>query len=412
MDLFEYKNGELYCEGVKTADIAERCGTPAYIYSKGTVLHHYKEIEKAFQKLDPLICYSVKANASLAIIRVLGEVGSGFDIVSGGELYRLLSADQDPGKVVFAGVGKSDEEIEYALKNNIFLFNVESEPEMKAVSAAAERLRKTARVSLRVNPDVNPDTHTYTTTGSASNKFGIEMDKALEFAQRVVQDENLKFMGFHVHIGSQLTEVDAYREGVRKVLALVEDCASNGVGIDYINLGGGFGIFYVGKEAKSARAFADAVVPMLKKSGLKVIMEPGRFIVGNAGILLTRVRFIKRTKLKTFVICDAAMNDLMRPALYDAYHRIWPVKPDESKHFTADIVGPICESGDFLAKGREIPEVEEGDLLAVFSGGAYAMAMSSNFNSRPRACEVLVDGESFSVTRRRETYKDLIATEQ
>ncbi len=411
MDLFEYKNGELYCEGVKATDIAEHCGTPAYVYSKGTVLHHYREIEKAFRKLDPLICYSVKANSSLAIIRVLGEVGAGFDIVSGGELYRLLSAGQNPGKVVFAGVGKSDKEIEYALKNNIFLFNVESEPEMKAISSAAERLRKTARVSLRVNPDVSPDTHTYTTTGSAVNKFGIEMDKALEFARRVVEDENLKFMGFHVHIGSQLTEVDAYREGVRKILALVEDCASNGIGIDYINLGGGFGIFYVGKEAKSAREFADAVVPMLEKSGLKVIMEPGRFIVGNAGILLTRVRFIKRSKLKTFVICDAAMNDLIRPALYGAYHRIWPVKPDESKSFTVDIVGPICESGDFLAKDREIPEVEEGDLLAVFSGGAYGMVMSSNFNSRPRACEVLVDGESFKVTKRRETYKDLISTE-
>lgn len=412
MDLFEYKDGGLYCEGVRTADIADHCGTPAYVYSKGTILHHYRQIEDAFSSISPLICYSVKANSNVAVIRALGEVGAGFDIVSGGELYRVLRAGESADRIVFAGVGKTKAEMEYALKENIFVFNVESEPELKALATIASELGKTARVSLRVNPDIDPQTHTYTATGTAANKFGIEIDKAPEYARAVVKSKHLEFMGFHVHIGSQITEVEPYAEAVKRVLGLTQRCRSEHLNVKYLNLGGGFGIFYVGDEAKSAHEFAAPAVPMLEKSGLKIIMEPGRFIVGNAGILLTRVLYVKHSRMKTFVICDAAMNDLIRPALYGAHHRIWPVAPrDEGKKIKVDIVGPICESGDFFAKDREIPVVEEGDLLAIFSGGAYAMVMSSNFNSRLRVCEVAVDGESFEVTRRRETYEDLVAME-
>ena len=412
MDRFEYKDGELHCEGVRAADIAEHCGTPAYVYSKATMLHHYGQIEDAFSPVSPLICYSVKANSCLAVIQILGEAGAGFDIVSGGELYKVLRAGQSADKIVFAGVGKTRAEMEYALKKDVFIFNVESEPELKQLADVAAAAEKVARVSLRINPDVDPRTHAYTTTGSEANKFGIAIDKAPEYARAVEKCEHLEFMGFHVHIGSQLTEVEPYAEGVEKILHLIERCTSEGIKVKCVNLGGGFGIFYVGDEAKSAHDFAAPVVPLLEKSGLKVIMEPGRFIVGNAGILLTRVVYVKHSKTKTFVICDAAMNDLIRPALYGGHHRIWPVAPkDEEKKIKVDVVGPICESGDFFARDREIPAVEQGDLLAIFSGGAYAMVMSSNFNSRPRVCEVIVDGESFEVVRRRETYEDLVATE-
>ncbi len=412
MDLFEYKDGELYCEGVRAAEIADKVGTPAYVYSKGTAVHHYKQIQEAFAEVDPMICYSVKANSNRALIRALGEAGAAFDIVSGGELYRILAAGQSAERVVFAGVGKSREEMEYALKEGIFSFNAESEPELDALSEVAGSLGKIARVSLRVNPDVDALTHAHTTTGKAENKFGIAMERAPKVAKRVAADDNLQFLGFHMHIGSQLTEVEPYREAVEKALALVGRCTADGLEIEYLNVGGGFGIFYTGGEAVRAQDFADAVLPVLKKSGLKIIMEPGRFIVGNAGVLLSRVIFVKKTDAKTFVICDAAMNDLIRPVLYGAYHRIRPVKPRTSEEITVDVVGPVCESGDFLAKDREMPPVAQGDLIAIFSAGAYSFVMSSNFNSRGRACEVVADGDSFRVVRERETYEDLIRLEK
>ena len=471
MDHFAYRNGELYCEDVPVARIASEVGTPLYVYSRATVLHHYEALSQAFAAVDPLICYSVKANPNLAILTLLAQAGAGFDVVSGGELFRVLKAGGRPDEIVFAGVGKTDAEMEQALQAGILMFDVESEPELDALADCARRLETCARVALRVNPDVDPHTHTYIATGKRGTKFGIDLETAFRLASEWPAGDRVRLAGVHMHIGSQITEVAPYVEALTKVAKFVEHVAAAGHEIEYLNLGGGFGIFYREHEAPPAAAFAERLVPMLRRLGRKVVMEPGRFIVGNAGILLTRVTFVKTAGPTRFVIVDAGMNDLIRPTLYQAYHKIWPVRassgpPDiaenspqrtqrtqrtqtragiqnpefeesrmaavrildssnssnssnsfpsassASSAVNCDVVGPICESGDFFAKDRPLPPVARGDLLSIFSAGAYGMSMASNYNARCRAAEVLVEGATWRLIRRRESYSDLIAPER
>ena len=420
MDHFSYREGELYCEEVPAAAVAAEVGTPLILYSSATLLHHYRVLVDAFAAVEPIICYSVKANSNLAILRLLAEAGAGFDVVSGGELYRVMLAGGRPGRVVFAGVGKTDAEMEQALRAGILLFDVESEPELEALAAVARRLETAAPVALRLNPDIDPHTHTYITTGKRGTKFGIDLDTAGRLLDRWPDPGRLRLVGFHVHIGSQVTEVTPYVEALEQMGTFAGEALKRGYPLEYLNLGGGFGIFYRDHEAPSAETFAAELVPRLSRLPYRPILEPGRFIVGNAGVMLTRVSFVKEAGPRRFVIVDAGMNDLIRPALYGGYHKIWPVRaeggpPDEGVHppgtAPVDVVGPICESGDFFAKDRPLPPVARGDLLAVFSAGAYVMSMASNFNSRPRAAEVLVEGNRWRLVRRRETYEDLVKPE-
>lgn len=433
MDHFAYRNGELHCEAVPVARIAAEVGTPVFIYSRATILHHYRALIEAFAEVDPLICYSVKANGNLAILQLLAAAGAGFDVVSGGELHRALAAGGRPERIVFAGVGKTDTEMEQAIAAGILLFDVESEAELAALASVASRLGSTARVALRVNPDVDPRTHTYITTGKRGTKFGIDLETAGRLVRNWPVGRQAHLAGLHMHIGSQITAVQPYVDALFRVAAVAEAARAAGHHLEYLNLGGGFGIFYRDHEALPAQAFARELVPLIRRIGLKTLMEPGRFIVGNAGILLTRVTFVKEAGPRRFVIVDAAMNDLLRPTLYQAYHKVWPVRaggppPDEgtdgvrrldvggadtlAEPEMVDVVGPICESGDFLAQDRLLPPVSRGDLLAIFSAGAYGMSMASNYNARPRAAEVLVEGDAFRLVRRRETYADLLAPEQ
>ena len=415
MDHFNWRKKELFCEDVGLADVAESAGTPTYVYSTRTITDHYHRLREAFAWADPMVCYSVKACANLAVLKLFVELGAGFDVVSGGEIHRVLKAGGYPGRIVFAGVGKTDDEIKLALDLGIHLFTVESEPELEAIEAIAVQSGRRARVALRVNPDVDPETHTYITTGRRENKFGLDLDRAAAVLKRRADFPSVDFVGVHAHIGSQITSVDPYVAALARIADFIGTHESAGLEIESIDIGGGFGIFYQIGEALTAKEFSSAIRPVVEPLKKKVVMEPGRFIVGNAGVLLTRVIFVKESGDKRFVIVDAAMNDLIRPALYGAEHRIWPVKPpflpEEVSRMpglkTADIVGPVCESGDFLALGRPFPDVRRGDLLAVFSAGAYGMTMSSNYNSRPRAPEVLVEGDAFRVVRRRETLEDL-----
>lgn len=421
MDYFHYQDNELYCEEVPVAKLAEEFGTPLWVYSKRTLLHHVRQIQTAFQELDPVICYSVKANSSLGILKVMQEAGTSFDVVSGGELFRVLKAGADTTKVVFAGVGKTDAEIRQALECKVLMFNVESEAELDAIAAVAGSMNVVAPVALRLNPDVDAKTHAKTTTGKKGNKFGMDIERAAQLASKVLADKRLALKGIHMHLGSPILTTEPYAEAVQKAAQVIRDYRAQGHDINWINLGGGFGINYRQQEAKPASAFAEVIVPTVKSLDCRLALEPGRFIVGNAGILLSRVIYTKREGGKLFVIQDAAMNDLVRPAMYDAFHRIWPVQPKVAPPTdyeaeiagceATDVVGPICESGDYLAKGRWLPPVGRGDLLSTFSAGAYGTAMSSNYNSRPRGVEVLVDGTSYKVIRTRETYDDLIKHE-
>lgn len=421
MDYFHYQNRELYCEEVPARLLAEQYGTPLWAYSKRTLLHHLRQIQVAFADLDPVICYSVKSNSNLGILKVMQDAGSSFDVVSGGEFYRVQAAGADTTKIVFAGVGKTDDEIRYALENNVLMFNVESEAELDAVAAVAGALGKVAPVALRLNPDVDAKTHAKTTTGKKGNKFGMDIERAEQLADKVLKDRRLSLRGIHMHLGSPILTTEPYAAAVAKAVEVVEKFRRNGHDTRWINLGGGFGIHYRGQEALPASAYAAVIVPAVKAAGCRLALEPGRFIVGNAGVLLSRVIYTKREGGKLFVIQDAAMNDLVRPAMYDAFHRIWPVCPavDAPADYEAeipgcepaDVVGPICESGDFLAKGRWLPPLSRGDLVCTFSAGAYGMAMSSNYNSRPRGAEVLVDGATHKLVRRRETFADLVAHE-
>jgi diaminopimelate decarboxylase len=423
MDFFNYqsKPSQLFCEEVPVAELAAQYGTPLWIYSKRTLLHHLKQIQTAFAELEPVICYSVKANSNLGILRVMQAAGSSFDVVSGGEIYRVKQAGGDTTKVIFAGVGKTDDEIRFALENNLLMFDVESEAELDAIAHVAGSMGRVGPVALRLNPDIDAKTHAKTTTGKKGNKFGMDIERAEQLAEKVLRDKRLNLCGIHMHLGSPILTTEPYAEAVVKGVEVVEKFRRAGHAIDWINLGGGFGIHYRKQEALPAAEYAKVIVPGIKAAKCRLALEPGRFIVGNSGILVSRVIFTKREGGKLFVIQDAAMNDLIRPALYDSFHRIWPVSPSIAPPADyeveipgcepADVVGPICESGDFLAKGRYLPPLKRDDLLCTFSAGAYGMAMSSNYNSRPRAAEVLVDGSTHKLIRRRETYEDLVAAE-
>ena len=413
MNHFQYRNGEMFAEEVPLKHIAREVGTPAYIYSLATLKRHYKVFDQAFVKVPHIVCFSVKANSNLALLRTFAKEGSGFDIVSGGELFRALKAGGDPKKIVFSGVGKKRQEIEYALNTGILMFNVESEQELIVLDEIAAAVGKKAPISLRVNPDVDPQTHPYISTGMKKAKFGVDIKKSLETYKKAVSLTNIDVVGVDCHIGSQLTSVTPFVDALAKVReyldrVLAGEMKKEGGEIRYLDLGGGLGINYHDETPPLPEEYANAIVQGLEGLNVTLILEPGRVIVGNAGILLTEVQYIKETETKTFVIVDGGMNDLIRPALYGSYQAIQPVMKNNAETIVADVVGPICESGDFFAKDREITRPKRGDLLAVMSAGAYGFTMASNYNSHPKPPEVLVDGDKYYVVRRRESMDDLI----
>jgi diaminopimelate decarboxylase len=434
MHFFHYRDGTLHCEDVDLARVAEKFGTPVYVYSAGTILDHYARLNTALAPLDHLICYAVKANSNRAILKLLAAAGAGFDIVSGGELFRVLGAGGDPAKCTFAGVGKSQDEIEYALEQRVYSFNVESEAELESVDRIASAKNLRAGIALRVNPDIDPHTHEYISTGSHENKFGIAVDHVLAVYERAAKMRNIDIVGVQMHIGSQITDANPFASAIKKVAPIVRELKSK-YEIKFFSIGGGMGIIYrraldsgSGKwwhdhggesSAFSIGDYADAIMPPLRELGIRILVEPGRFLIGNAGVLLTRVSYIKKSGAKKFAIVDAGMNDLIRPALYQSYHEIVPVKESSAsknksrtnKKERVDIVGPVCESGDFFARGREMPELHEGDLLAIMSAGAYGFVMASNYNSRPLPAEALVRGDRFELIRRRQTSEDLVRGE-
>ena len=413
MNYFEYRHGELYCEEVPVSRIVKEVGTPCYIYSHATLLRHFRAYDSAFSSIPHVIAFAMKANSNLAVLRLMAREGSGADIVSGGELFRALRAGVPASKIVFAGVGKASDEIREALKADILMFNVESSAEIRAINDVAASVGKQARIALRINPDVDPKTHPYISTGMKKSKFGIAADRALDEYKMASSLGHIDVVGVHAHIGSQLTDVTPFVDSLKKIVALIETLKGQGIDIQYLNIGGGLGITYGDEKPPLPQDLADAISPLVKDLGVTLVMEPGRVIAGNAGIMVTKALYEKVGETKRFVIVDAAMNDLLRPSLYSAYHEIRPVNEEaghRAKH-QMDIVGPVCESGDFLAKDRLLATVEPGELLAVMSAGAYGFVMASNYNSRPRAPEVLVDGRDMHVIRARETYDDLIKGE-
>src|SRR6516164_6168832 len=416
MHHFEYRNGEMFAEDVLLKRIAKEVGTPAYVYSLATLKRHFRVFDQAFAKVPHIVCFSVKANSNIALLRTFAKQGSGFDIVSGGELFRALKVGADPKKVVFSGVGKKKEEIEYALNAGILMFNVESEHELMALNEIAASIGKRAPISLRVNPDVDPQTHPYISTGMKKAKFGVDIKKSLETYKRAVLLKNVEVVGVDCHIGSQLTSIAPFVDALAKVReyldrVLAGEMKREGAQIRYLDLGGGLGINYHDETPPLPEEYAKAIIQGLEGLDITLILEPGRVIVGNAGILLTEVQYIKETETKKFVIVDGGMNDLIRPALYGSYQAIQPVVENNAQKIIADVVGPICESGDFFAKDREIPQPERGDLLAVMSAGAYGFTMASNYNSHPKPPEILVDGDKYYVIRARENFDDLIRGE-
>jgi diaminopimelate decarboxylase len=413
MHHFEYRNGEMFAEAVPLKKIAKEVGTPAYVYSLATLKRHFRVFDQAFAAVPHIVCFSVKANSNIALLKAFAKEGSGFDIVSGGELFRALKAGGDPQKIVFSGVGKKREEIEYALDSGILMFNVESEQELVALNEIAAGAGKKAPISLRVNPDVDPQTHPYISTGMKKSKFGIDIKKSLETYRKAVALPNVDVVGVDCHIGSQLTSVTPFVDALAKVReylerVLVGEMRKEGTQIRYLDLGGGLGINYHDETPPSPDEYAKAIIEGLEGLDVTLILEPGRVIVGNAGILVTEVQYLKETDTKKFVIVDGGMNDLIRPALYGSYQAIQPVAENNAENIVADVVGPICESGDFFAKDREIARPKRGDLLAVMSAGAYGFTMASNYNSHPKPPEILVDGDKYYVIRKRETFDDLI----
>jgi diaminopimelate decarboxylase len=411
MDHFTYRAGTLHCDGVPLPAIADAVGTPAYVYSKPAILENYAAYDRAFQSVTHIVCYAIKANSNLGVLATLARAGAGADIVSGGELYRALRAGIPPQKIIFAGVGKTREEMAEALKAEILMFNVESASELQALSDVAQAMGTRAPIALRVNPDVDPQTHPYVSTGLRSAKFGIPIAEALAAYEEAARLPGLTVIGAQMHIGSQLLKTSPWADSIERLVALVEALRAKGIEIRILDVGGGLGIRYKDEMVPSHDEYARVLLPSLRELDVTVLLEPGRSIVGNAGVLLTRVLYRKENVPKKFVIVDAAMNDLIRPALYGAHHDIRPVREAGGAVETVDIVGPICESGDFLAKDRELPRTDENDLLAVMSAGAYGFSQASNYNSRPRAVEVLVDGSAYTVVRRRESYEDLVAGE-
>jgi diaminopimelate decarboxylase len=411
MDFFQFDNGVLHAEQVPLTTIAERFGTPTYVYSRATLEKHWQAFDEAFTGLPHLVCYAVKANSNLAVLNVLARQGSGFDIVSAGELARVIAAGGEAARTVFSGVGKTGAEIEYALQQHIRCFNVESIPELSRINAVAERLNLTAPISIRVNPDVDAQTHPYISTGLKENKFGIAIEDARQVYQSARQMAHLNVVGVDCHIGSQLTSVSPFVDALKRVLTLIDQLAEDGIAIKHLDIGGGLGIHYRDETPPTPAQYAAALKPLLADRNLEVLLEPGRAIAGNAGVLLTRVEFIKPTEAKQFAIVDAAMNDLLRPALYQSWQQIEAVvAQSDAAPAVYDIVGPICETGDFLGKDRELA-IAQGDLLAIRSAGAYGFTMSSNYNSRPRAAEIMVDGSEMHLVRERESIEDLFAGE-
>ncbi len=412
---FNYQDGALFCEGLPVKHLAEQFGTPLYIYSKGAFASNFRSLKEAFksQGLSPLICYSVKANSNLSVLNALKALGAGFDVVSGGEIFRAQKIGADPKKVVYAGVGKRREDIEMAIKWGILMFNVESAAELSLINRVAEKLKKKVKVALRVNPDVDARTHAYITTAKRENKFGIDLFSAEEIFAGMKQYKSVDIVGVHLHIGSQITDTRPYSDALKKAKRFIGRIRSEyGAKLKYLNIGGGLGIRYKDERPDSPEKFVKRVANLIKDIDLKLIIEPGRFIAGNSGIFVSKVIYVKKTPAKNFVVIDGAMNDLIRPSLYGAYHEVKPVEMNTERKFVCDIVGPICESGDFLAKEREIPVVGEGDLLAAFSAGAYGFVMASNYNSRPMPAEVMVDKDTAYLIRKRQTYNDLVKLEK
>ena len=425
MDYFTYKDGKLFAEKVAVEKIAAQVGTPVYVYSKATFREHLRRLQQAYSELDTMICYSVKACGNINILKFLAEAGSGFDIVSGGELYRVLQAGGDPSKIVYAGVGKTNAEIIEALNAGIAYFNIESQAEMENLIRLAKQQGKNPRAALRVNPDIEYKTHKYLATGKKETKFGVDIDRALKVFDDYGDNSVVNLCAVHVHLGTGGKKIDPYVKAVKKVLPLIDRLRRRGYTIEALDLGGGYGADYESDTVPSAADYAAGIVPLLKDKNLKLILEPGKSIAANAAILLTRVLYIKQGGRKKFIIVDAAMNDLIRPALYDAFHFIWPAKVEQkfvprkrtgdlklSGTEIVDVVGPICESADFFAKDRPLPPVKRGDLISIFTAGAYGFSMSSNYNARPRAAETIVDDSKFSVIRKRETYEDLVNLER
>jgi diaminopimelate decarboxylase len=408
---FDYRRGQLFAEEVPVRAVAEKAGTPVYIYSAATLRRHFRVFDRAFASIPHVICFSVKANSNLAVLRLFANEGSGFDIVSGGELFRSLKAGAAPERIVFSGVGKQKEEIEAALRAGILMFNVESEEELTLLNEVALRVGKKAPISVRINPDVDPKTHPYIATGMKKSKFGIDIGRASEEYRRARAMEGLEVVGVDCHIGSQLTSVSPFVDALARVRGFVENLNREGARIRYLDLGGGLGIRYKDEEPPDPKSYAEALLDGLKRLDVTLILEPGRVLVGNAGIFVTQVLYLKDTGEKRFVVVDGGMNDMIRPALYGSYQEILPVTQREAGKIVADVVGPVCESGDFFAKEREMSKPAAGDLLAIMGAGAYGFTMASNYNTRPRPAEVLVDGGEFYTIRRRETLDDLIRGE-
>ena len=425
MDYFNYKNGSLFAEDVDVGKIAVEVGTPVYIYSKATFLDHLQKTQDAYSGLDTMVCYSVKACGNINILKFMTQADSGFDIVSGGELYRVLQAGGEPSKILYAGVGKTDAEIIEALNAGVGYFNIESEAELENLIRLAKQQGKQPKAALRINPDIDPKTHAYTTTGKRETKFGVDIERVRKVFADFGGRKEVKLCAIHIHLGSAGQTIKPYVESIEKALALIEQLRSDGFTIEALNIGGGYGADYVTAAAPSAADYAAAIVPLLKDKGLKLILEPGASIAANAAVLVTQVLYLKTSGGKKFVIVDAGMNDLIRPPLYGAFHFIWPVNvpekfvPDRRDKDlqidgteVVDVVGPICESADFFAKDGPLPPVKRGDLIGIFTAGAYGFSMASNYNARCRAAEVLVDGSKFSVIRKRESYEDLTALEK
>jgi len=427
-DAFAYRQGELYCEEVPASQIAAEYGTPCFVYSAGLLRSRYRRIQEAFAAFDPLVCFSVKSCGNLSVLKLLAEEGSGFDVVSGGELHRVVLAGGRPERIVFAGVGKTRAEIARALKERIFMFNVESAAELERIGEVAEGLGAVASVAIRVNPDVDPQTHAKTATGKGETKFGVDSQHIPQLVERAAGLPGVQFAGLHVHIGSPIATPAPYEAALAKISGLIEQLRAAGHRVEYLNVGGGYCISYTGEQVTGPEQYADAMRPYLEKSECQVIIEPGRYISGSSGLLLTEVVYTKqKASGKEFVICDASMTELIRPTLYGAFHRIWPVRsesgmppvlrPDGTgsegiETRVVDVVGGVCESGDFLARARPLPPVGQGELLAVFDAGAYGFTMSMNYNGRPRPAEVLVEGGTCRLIRRRESYEDLVALEK
>jgi len=412
MHLFKYRADELYAEEVPVKKLAEKYGTPLYIYSYNTLSRHFRAYDDAFNDYPHIICFAIKSNSNTAILRLFAKNGGGADIVSGGELYVALKAGMKPEKIVYAGVGKTEDEIRFALKSKILMFNVESEDELRGIDRVAGKMERRAPVALRINPDIDPETHPYVATGLRRHKFGIPIEEALEFYRLASRLKNINVIGIHKHIGSQITRISPFVDALKRILFLIDKLSIQGVKIYYLDIGGGLGISYRDEEPPVPKDLARNLIPLLNGRKLTLIMEPGRSIVGNAGILVTKTLYLKKGEEKEFIIVDAGMNDLIRPSLYGAYHHLLPVVRKKRNTILCDVVGPICESSDFLATERELSRVKQGEYIAVMGAGAYGFSMSSNYNSRRRAAEVLVKGREHFLIRERETYSDLVKKEK